>query len=258
MEKETKEFLKSITQEAGNKLKKYFQEDKENTSIRGTSKEVVLKYDKIIDEFLIGKIKEKYPAHNLLTEESEYLKGNSDYLWIIDSLDGTGNFANRNPLFSVCIALAQKGTLIMGAVFCPMIEEFYYAEKGKGAFLNNRKIEVSDINQLDSSYIFYCEGGEKDKNKLNRILSNVYPEVKDLRKIGSAGIETAWVAAGRGDGYFTTQIDPWDVGAGTLLVEEAGGKVTDFNNNDWKPEKNSLVFSNGKIHQSLLNTIKKS
>ena len=180
------------------------------------------------------------------------IEGESDWLWIVDSLDGTTSFANANPLFSVCIALQYEGEIFLGAVHAPAIGELYLAEKGKGAFLNHTRIHVSEITDLKKSYLLYCEGGEKDRLKTGSILGKIYPEVMDIRKLGSAGLETAWVAAGKVEAYFTTKIEPWDVAPGVLLVQEAGGSVTNFRGNPWKVERSDLLFSNSKVHSSLL------
>jgi len=251
-----RKFIEQLTKKAGNELMNYFRKDKQLITLRGTVKEVVTRYDKMIDQLIIEEIKNNYPEDNILTEEGGFLKGDSNFLWIVDSLDGTGNFANQNPLFSVCIALMKNKEVIFGAIYIPAINEFYLAEKGKGAFLNQIPIRVSKIGNFCQSYLFYCEGGEKDRLRTGKILNTIYPKVTDIRKLGSAGVETAWLAAGRAEVYFTTKIDPWDVAAGVLLVEEAGGQVTDFKGNPWKPEKTDLLFSNKKIHNEILNLIK--
>jgi myo-inositol-1(or 4)-monophosphatase len=108
---------------------------------------------------------------------------------------------------------------------------------------------VSDLNQ---SYILYCEGGERNRKRTGSLLHKVYPHVTDIRKLGSAGLETAWVAAGKAEAYFTTAISPWDVAAGVLLVQEAGGEVSDFQGNPWKPQTSDLLFSNKKLHHEIL------
>ena len=141
-------------------------------------------------------------------------------------------------------------------IYAPAIHEFYFAVKGKGAYLNGGEIRVSDITDLSQSYIFYCEGGEKDRAKTGKIISRVYPHVMDMRKLGSAGLEIAWVATGRGEAYFTTKIEPWDVAPGVLLIQEAGGGVSDFPGDSWKLQTSDLLFSNGKVHQELLDLIK--
>lgn len=250
-----RDFIRSITREAGNALLSHFRKDWSLLKERSTAKEAATKYDKEIDSLIIGEIKRHYPYHSLLTEENGWVRKDTDWLWIVDSLDGTSDFANFNPLFSVCIALMHKNELVLGAIYAPAIDEFYFAEKNQGAYLNGMNIRVSDISDLNQSYIFYCEGGEKNRTRTAKLINQVYPKVTDMRKLGSAGLETAWVAAGKGEAYFTTRIDPWDVAPGVLLVTEAGGKVTDFYGNPWKLEKNDLLFSNGKLHQELLSLI---
>jgi len=114
------------------------------------------------------------------------------------------------------------------------------------------KLGVSNIGELHRSYIIYCEGGSKDRGETGNLLQSVYPHVTDVRKLGSAGLETAWVASGRAEAYFTTAIEPWDVAAGALLVAETGGRISDFKGNPWKPERGDYLFSNGHVHTRLL------
>jgi myo-inositol-1(or 4)-monophosphatase len=245
-------FIEKLARRAGDVLLSHFGEDEQLLKLRSTAKEAVTRYDKMVDELIVREIRDRYPDHSLLTEESGLAKGDPDWLWIVDSLDGTGDFAGWNPLFAVCIAVMHKGELLLGTVYAPAINEFYLAEKGNGAYLNQGRIRVSEISNLGQSYLFYCEGGEKDRLRTGSIISKVYPEVMDLRKLGSAGLETAWVAAGKGEAYFTTQIEPWDVAPGVLLVREAGGEVTDFGGDVWKLERSDLLFSNGRVHSAIL------
>ena len=249
-------FIQSITKEAGGRLLRCFRQENRLVAIRGTSKEVVTRYDKIIDKFIVQKIQREFPDHSILSEESGLIKRKEEFLWIVDSLDGSGNFAGKNPLFSVCVCLCLKGEPFLSAIYAPAINEFYYAKKSNGAYLNGKKIKVSKINKLKESYIVYCEGNEKNKKRIAKIFFEIYPKVTDLRKIGSAGIESAWVAKGAVDGYYTTKIDPWDVAAGVLLVEEAGGKVSDFKGNPWKIDRQDLIFSNSLIHKKLRSYLK--
>ena len=250
-----KELIESLARQAGDALMKHFRRDWALLRERGTAKEVATKYDKEVDSLIVGEIRKHYPRHSLLTEETGHLQGDPDWLWIVDSLDGTGNFANFNPFFSVCIALMHKGELLLGAVYAPAIDEFYFAQEGKGAYLNWMKLQVSDVSDLSQSYILYCEGGDTDKQRTGKLLHEVYPHVTDVRKLGSAGLETAWVAAGRRDAYYTTRIEPWDVAAGVLLVQEAGGRVSDFQGNPWQPQTSDLLFSNEKLHDNILHVI---
>jgi len=250
-----KELIESLARKAGDTLTKHFRQDWALLKKRSTAKEAATKYDKEVDRLIVEEIKRHYPHHSLLTEESGFLRDDPDWLWIVDSLDGTGNFADFNPLFSVCIALMHQGELLLGAIYAPAIDEFYFAEKGKGAYLNGAKLQVSDVSDLSQSYILYCEGGDKDRGRTGELLQKVYPLVTDIRKLGSAGLETAWVAAGKGEAYFSTRIEPWDVAPGVLLVQEAGGKVSDFQGNPWKPLTGDLVFSNKKLHERILSLI---
>jgi myo-inositol-1(or 4)-monophosphatase len=250
--------LKDIVTLAGKRALKFFKRDISLIFLRGQSKEIVTKYDKLLDTLIITQIKKNFPKDSILTEESGYLKGKEkDNLWIVDSLDGSGNFANFNPLFSISVAFYKKRKPLLGVVFAPALNEFYFAKKGKGAFLNGKRIEVSKIKKLNQAYLVYCEGSEKNRERFSKILSKVYPQVKDIRKIGSAGIECCWVAAGRVDGYFTTQIEIWDVAAGILIVNEAGGKVTDFQGKKWKLQKQDLLFTNSILHKPLISLLSK-
>jgi myo-inositol-1(or 4)-monophosphatase len=250
-----KELIESLAREAGDTLMKHFHQDWALLKKRGTAKEVATSYDKEVDRLIIEEIKKHYPRHSLLTEESGALHGDPDWLWIVDSLDGTGNFADFNPFFSVCLALMHQSELLLGAIYAPAIDEFYFAEKGQGAYLNGVKIQVSDVSDLGQSYILYCEGGDKDRGRTGQLMYKVYPRVTDIRKLGSAGLETAWVAAGKGEAYFSTRIEPWDVAPGVLLVQEAGGKVSDFQGNLWKPQTGDFLFSNKKLHGRILSLL---
>jgi myo-inositol-1(or 4)-monophosphatase len=250
-----KELIESLARKAGDTLMKHFRQDWALLKKRSPAKEITTIYDKEVDRLIIEEIKRHYPHHSLLTEESGFLRGDPDWLWIVDSLDGTGDFADFNPLFSVCLALMHHSELLLGVIYAPAIDEFYFAEKGQGAYLNGVQIQVSDVSDLSQSYIFYCEGGERNRGRTGELLYKVYPRVIDIRKLGSAGLETAWVAAGKGEAYYTTKISPWDVAPGVLLVQEAGGKVSDFQGNPWKPQTSDLLFSNKKLHEKILSLI---
>jgi len=251
----TIDFIEALARRAGDTLLSHFGQDEQLLTMRASVKDAVTRYDKLVDHLIVHDITAKYPGHSLLTEESGRLEGDPDWLWIVDSLDGTTAFASSNPLFCVCLALMHKGELVLGAVYAPAIGELYLAEKGKGAYLNEKRIHVSHTSELSHSYLFYCEGGEKDRVRTGGLLARIYPHVTDVRKLGSAGLETAWVAAGKGDAYYTTSIEPWDVAPGVLLVEEAGGVVTDFHGNPWKVETGDLVFSNGRVHPAVLDLL---
>lgn len=247
-----RDFTVLLARKAGGILLEAFQSDHDSVCLRSTAKEATSSYDKSVDRLITEEISKAHPRHSLLTEESGYHKAGDEWLWIVDSLDGTGNFSNHNPFYAVCIALMYQGELTLGVIYAPALNELYLAEKGKGAYLNGVKLEVSAIEELKRSYTIYCEGGSQDRERTGRLLHSVYPRVTDIRKLGSAGLETAWVASGRAEAYFTTAIEPWDVAAGALLVAEAGGTVSNFSGNPWKPERGDFLCSNGLIHGRVL------
>ena len=250
---DARDLMVQLATRAGSFLLEHFREDAELLPQRTTAKDAATRYDRMSDALIISGIRGAFGGHSILTEESGLLEGDPDWLWIVDSLDGTGDFANWNPLFSVCLALMHRGELVLGVVNAPAIGEFYLAERRGGAFLNGQRIHVSGAADLSRSYLFYCEGGEKDRRRTGEALAAVYPRVMDVRKLGSAGLETSWVAAGKGEAYYTFRIEPWDVAAGVLLVEEAGGRVTDLAGGPWTPERADLLFSNGRgLHEELL------
>lgn len=235
---------------AGNILIEKFKEDESLLLKRGTAKQIVTSYDKIIDELIFTVLKEKHPTYGFLTEERR-VKGSEEFTWVVDALDGTRNYASGNPFFSICIALLKKKEPIIGVVHAPFLKETYTCKKGEGSYLNGKKIRVSKIRKLRESYVLGCEGGGSNK-RFAKINNQLISRVKDFRKLGSAGIECGWVASGRAEAYISPSIYPWDVAAGVLLVKEAGGTVTNFKGGDWRLKKDDLVFSNNKVHNKLL------
>jgi myo-inositol-1(or 4)-monophosphatase len=250
-----KDFMVEITRKAAKYLLDNFKKDPKLMLMRGVSKEIVTKHDRENDKFIIKEISENYPDHNILTEESGFIDNNSNFTWIVDSLDGSGNFAVGNPFFSISIALMRENELILSVINAPYLDEVFVSEKEKGAFLNDKQIHVSDYGDFDKSYILSCEGGEKTNKRIAKINSILHPKVNDLRKLGSAALEGAWVACGRAEGYITTSIYSWDVASAVLLVQEAGGKVTDFEGQIYKPRQSDTIFSNGRIHEQIIKLI---
>ncbi len=241
--------------EAGDYLLANFRKDPELMLKRGSAKDVVTQYDKESDRMIRAEIEAVFPDHNLVTEEGGEFDRNSEYTWLVDSLDGTGNFAVGNPFFAVSIGVMKGKELVLGVIYAPYLNELHVAEKGKGAYLNGQRLQVSEVASLSEAYVTSCEGGDKDRTRLNSVNSVLHPAVHDLRKLGSAALECAWVASGRAEAYFTTKICNYDVAAGALLVEEAGGKVSDFQRRWWQPIKDDFLFSNGKVHEELLQVI---
>jgi myo-inositol-1(or 4)-monophosphatase len=261
MEEEFLKFAIETGQEAGERLLSSFREGEPR--LRGTGKEVKSVYDEVADKIIRKAIEKKYPEHSYLTEEYGLVKKKSDYLWIIDPLDGTANFENHNPFFSVSIALWQKGKPILGVIEAPFLKERFVAVSGAGArhedfFIGvEKEARVSTIQDLKKSYFASCEGGEKDKGRVASLFQEIYSQAKDARKLGSASLELAWVGIGRLEGYLTTKIPLWDIAAGTLFVKEAGGEIlhfdgTPYNWEEFQPEGNfDILVTNGKIKINL-------
>lgn len=245
-----------IAKKAGDYLLNNFRKDESLLKKRGMSKEIITEYDKESDRIIIEELRKNFPEHNYLTEESGEFDNGSDKTWIIDSMDGSGNFASGNPFFSVSIALVKNDEPIIGVIYAPFLGELYVAEKGQGATLNGESIGVSDVSELSQIYTVTCEGGSKSNARLANIYAQIYPKMKDMRKIGSAAIEGGYVASGRADAYLTLNISPWDVAATVLIAKEAGGKATDFSGNKWTPDNCDLLITNGVMHDEMLALLK--
>ena len=219
---------------------------------RGLTKEITSIADHEADKIILDLIKDRHPDHNILTEETGEVDNSSPYCWVVDPLDGSSNYVNHNPFFAVSVCLAFEGKPITGVVFAPFIEEIAVARRGHGCTLNGRPVMVSETADVAKSYIVGCPGGEKNNKRFAKMSFYLNEAIKDFRKMGSAAIEAYTVASGRVDSFVTLNIPCWDVAAGALCVEEAGGKVTDFNGNPWTMNQTDLVMTNGLVHDAVL------
>ncbi len=226
-----------------------------SVSSRTLSKEITSNNDHEADEIIIGLLKEQCPSHNILTEETGLVDNGSRYTWIIDPLDGSSNFLNHNPFFAVSVCLAYDNEPITGVIFSPFLEEIVVARKGQGCTVNGRPVRVSTTDELKKSYVVGCPGGEKDNVRFAEMEYALHCQIKDFRKIGSAAVECYMVAAGRVDGFTTLNISSWDVAAGVLCAQEAGGRVTDFHDQPWTLEATDLLVSNGLVHDAIIETL---
>ena len=210
--------------------------------------------EKLITDF----IKKKFPSHNILAEESGETHNSSEYLWVIDPLDGTTNFAHGLPIFAVSIGLQKNGETIAGVVYDVMQDIVYAAEKGSGATANSVKIKVSENNNLQHSLLvtgFPYNIKENPDKALERfaILSK---KSRGIRRLGSAAIDFCYVAKGVFDGFWEVHLNPWDICAGKLIVEEAGGIVTDFDGKPIDIFTKRILCTNRKIHQMMIEVMK--
>lgn len=218
---------------------------------------LVTEADKDSEKTIVEAIRSTFPKHDILAEENVYAPENSPYKWIIDPLDGTTNFAHSFPWFAISIALEVEGELTLGVVYNPVLREVFFAEKGQGAFLNDQPIRVSKTESLDQSLLGTGFPYDRKISQVNNYdhFINFQQAAQACRRPGAAALDLASVAAGRFDGYWEMKLKPWDVAAGKLLVEEAGGTVTDFKGNQCDIYGSETLASNGQIHDAMLDLL---
>ena len=223
--------------------------------------DLVTESDLASERLIIERIKTYYPRHSVLAEESgatnpQNLDQQSDWLWIIDPLDGTTNYAHAYPCFCVSIALAHQGKLEVGVVYDPIRDEMFAAERGQGASLNGRRISVSSTTILGRALL--CTGFPYDvrqRSEFARHFANFIMHAQGVRRDGAAALDLAYVAAGRFDGFWEEGLKPWDVAAGVLLIEEAGGRVSDYLGDPASIYTPPIMASNGLIHEEMMKVL---
>lgn len=242
---------------AGGILKNGFSMTSHTTSMKSGIHDLVTSYDKAAEEAIIGHVVEHFPEHAFLAEESGGSVNDTSVLWVIDPLDGTLNFVHHIPLFAVSIAVYAENSLQVGVIYLPMLHELFVAIKGKGAFLNGSKIQVSSTKHLSSALnsIGFPARMDERGNHLNSLI-NIIQVGAPFRDIGSAAVNLAYLAAGRFDTFWIPQLQPWDVAAGKLLVEEAGGIVSHYDGSSLNIFSESpIAASNGILHAELVNKL---
>ena len=218
--------------------------------------DLVTKADIESEKKIVSILQERYPEHGFIMEEQDDINENADYVWVIDPIDGTTSFSHNYPMFSISIALLKNKKPIIGVVSAPYLTELFYAEKGKGSFLNNRKINVSKTEDINKSLI--ATGFPYKHRKQNIVyLKRIAEKVQGMRRSGSAALDVCYVAAGRLDGYWEIGLKKVDTAAAQLILEEAGGKVTDINGNEIKDDYSKIVATNNIIHDNLLSILNK-
>ena len=217
--------------------------------------DLVTEVDRESEAFIIGEIRSRFPEHTIVSEESGHLSGQDGHFWYIDPLDGTSNYAHGVPIFAVSIAYAHAGRLQAGVIFDPMQNECFSAERGKGAWLNDQPISVSEAADLNKSLLVTGFPYDIRTTKNTNLENFSYFTLRSLavRRLGSAALDLAYVAAGRLDAYWELIINPWDIAAGTLMVMEAGGVVTDLDGNrDFFKPPYAVVASAPGIHARII------
>ncbi|MBB5752629.1 inositol monophosphatase family protein [Prosthecomicrobium pneumaticum] len=211
--------------------------------------------DKKAEQTLIAELSRARPGYGFLCEETGAVEGpDKSHRWIIDPLDGTTNFLHGIPIFAISIALEREGQIVAGVVFNPVMNELFLAEKGGGAFMNDRRLRVAVRSELPDALIgtgipFVGHG---EHGKYLRTLAAVMAEVAGVRRAGAAALDLAWTAAGRFDGFWETGLHPWDIAAGLLILREAGGFVTDMVGGDSMLTSGEVVAGNEAIQRQLL------
>ena len=241
----------SLITRASNDLDKLTVESK-------SQNDFVSEVDRVAEAAIIEVLREAYPQHSILAEESGLAETTSDYKWIIDPLDGTTNFLHGFPQYCVSIALAVKGVLTHGVIYDPTRNDLFTASKGGGAFLNDRRIRVSKTLNLKDALLgtgFPFKEFEKFEGYL-AMFKDLTSKCAGIRRPGSAALDLAYVACGRYDGFWEMGLSPWDIAAGALMIKEAGGLVTDFSGEDKILETGNVVAATPKVFPALLQAVR--
>lgn len=251
------EFISDLAQQGGEmaaSLRKKMGSDSSGITSKATSRDVVTEADRAVENFVIGKIRQRFPEHGIYGEESGHIHSGSPYCWVIDPIDGTASYIHNQPGYSISIALQYQGRSQYAAIYCPVLHELYAAERGKGAFCNGEKIHVCDHGTLAESHVstgFSClRAGWKNHNNLP-YFCEIAKEAREVRRYGSAALDMCFVAKGRVDAFWELNLQLYDIAAGVLIVSEAGGQVSDLcGGEDWP--KQGMLASNKTLHAKML------
>jgi len=232
--------------------------EKLQVSLKGPGDFVTMS-DKKVEKILIEELQKARPNYSILSEEIGEIKNDEEFKWIIDPIDGTSNFLHGIPHFGISIGLENKKEIICGIIYDPIKDEFFSAEKGNGSYLNNQRMRVSARSKLKDCLI--VTGGPKYDSKNKELSLKEYEKFSSrintpIRKMGSASLDMAYVAAGRFDGFWQRNLNYWDIAAGIILVKEAGGYVTDFVGDNKYIENETILVTNSKINEEMIEILK--
>ena len=246
---------KDAALKAGKMLRENFDEARE-VSFKGEIN-LVTHFDSLSQSLIHKHISSRLPEHDFLAEEGLSREEGAEYRWLIDPLDGTTNFAHKFPVFCISIALERNREINLGVVYDPLRNEMFWAETGQGSFLNGKKIRVSSIDDLDKSLIatgFPYDIRESEVNNIDHF-NNFAIRVQAIRRCGSAALDLCYVACGRFDGFWELKLNLWDVAAGVLIVKEAGGRISDFQDEKHSIYGSETLATNGLIHQQMVDIL---
>ncbi len=225
---------------------------------KGTPIDLVTEVDKECERIVLETLRGRFPGHDYVTEETALARTGARQVWFVDPLDGTLNFAHAYPCFCVSIALAVDGEVVVGVVFDPLRGDLFTAERGAGSFHNGRRMHVSSSEELITSLLitgFAYDIHDDTAFKLRRFV-HMMGRARAVRRDGSAAIDLCYVAAGRADGFWEDRLQPWDMHAGNLMIEEAGGRVSRYDGRRLGLEAGELAASNGHLHERLLEALR--
>ena len=250
------DFSIELAREAGDVLKHYMDREKQ-VELKGRAN-LVTAADKESEALIIRRIRERYPHHAILAEESG-ASGAGEGKWIIDPLDGTTNFAHQYPFFCVSIGFEHKGEIVCGAVYDPCRDEMFSGARGLGSFVNGNRLRVSDVSKLGNALLLTgFSYGVRERIRLAMTHFEAFVlESQAVRRGGSAALDLCYTAVGRCDGFWELDLHPWDTAAGRVILEEAGGRVTDYKGNPFSVYMREILASNGKIHGEMMEVLKK-
>ena len=254
-----KDKLVSIIKEAGEILKDGYFSNKDVTF--KATKDLVTKYDVAVENFLKQKFEEEFKDFNVIAEESDNTNKQFENSIIVDPIDGTTNFVNKVPHTCISVGVYKDKKPYIGVVYNPILDELYWAIKGKGAYLNEQKICVSDENVFQKSLLatgfpYSNATNQDDLNDVIKKMKDILPRCQDIRRLGSAAIDLCFVARGTYEGYYEMNLKAWDVSAGIIILQEAGGKVSTLDGSDYTLfEDKYIVATNGLIHEELISNL---
>jgi myo-inositol-1(or 4)-monophosphatase len=243
--------MQSIAREAGSLLMDFFPQ-RVKIEYKGEA-DLVTVADRKSEALILERIRQQFPAHDVMGEEGGRIESGSDYKWYVDPLDGTTNFAHGFPVFCVSLAVEHRGHRVAGVVYDPTRDEMFTAELGSGARLNGEAIRVSATSRLSDCLVATGFPSQKrHKNPNIHFYHQITLKTHGVRRAGSAALDLCCVASGRFDGFWEFNLNPWDTAAGVLIVEEAGGRVTDFSGGPFQLASRETLASNGLVHEALL------
>lgn len=246
---------RDLALEAGHILRSGFGKDHQ-IDYKGAI-DLVTEIDRRSEQLIVSSLSRHYPSHYIVSEEEAVKPGTSAYHWYIDPLDGTTNYSHNFPTFCVSIALYHEDKPVLGIVYDPMHEELYEAVQGGAAYLNGKELRISKVAELGKALLgtgFPYDISESADNNLAPFAAMI-KRCQGVRRVGAAALDLCYVAAGRLDGFWELKLKPWDTAAGRLIVEAAGGRVTDFLNRPFYPTTPHILATNGLLHHAMLEVL---